>query len=157
MSNRRKLMTAHLEPRQDVDRERRWLALFAAWSVALGSTLGALFIGEIMGQAPCSLCWHQRAFMFPLAIILGVAALRNDLEVWFYALPLSIVGGIIAGFHGLLYAGILPREIEPCGSGPSCSSSAMTILGGVPLPYLSVIAFMTINLLLLGTIARRSK
>ena len=157
MSNRRRLMTAQLEPRQDIGSGHRWLAFFAAWFVALAATLGALFIGEIMGQAPCSLCWHQRAFMFPLAVILGIAALRNDLEVWFYALPLSIVGGIIAGFHGLLYAGILPREIEPCGSGPSCSSSAMTILGGVPLPYLSAIAFMTITLLLLGTIVRRSK
>jgi disulfide bond formation protein DsbB len=157
MTNRRKLMTAHLEPRQDVDRERRWLALFAAWSVALGSTLGALFIGEIMGQAPCSLCWHQRAFMFPMAIILGIAALRNDFEIWIYALPLSLAGGMIAGFHSLLYADILPREIEPCGSGPSCSSAAMTILGGVPIPYLSAAAFMAIALLLLGTRSRRSK
>ena len=52
-------------------RERRatalaaWLALIGAWLVALTASLGAIFIGEVMGQAPCVLCWFQRAFMFP--------------------------------------------------------------------------------------------
>ena len=36
-----------------------WVPLFAAWTTALASTLGALFIGEVMGQTPCDLCWHQ--------------------------------------------------------------------------------------------------
>ena len=52
-----------------------WPMLFAAWLIALVSTLAALFIGEVMGQAPCVLCWFQRAFMFPLAVILLIAAL----------------------------------------------------------------------------------
>ena len=43
--------------------------LFIAWLVALGATLGALFIGEVMGQVPCTLCWYQRIAMFPLAIV----------------------------------------------------------------------------------------
>lgn len=137
--------------------QRQWAFLFAAWMLALGATLGALFIGEIMGQAPCDLCWHQRAFMFPLAIILGIAALRNDFEVRNYALPLSFTGGLIAGFHSLLYAGVLPRAIEPCGVGPSCSSAAMTILGGVPIPYLSASAFIAITVLLIGTITWRPR
>ena len=34
-----------------------WSALFAAWLVALAASLGAIFIGEVMGQAPCVLCW----------------------------------------------------------------------------------------------------
>ncbi|CUX68336.1 putative disulfide formation protein (fragment) [Agrobacterium genomosp. 5 str. CFBP 6626] len=51
--------------------DKAWLPTFGAWMVALTSTLGALFIGEVMGQAPCDLCWHQRAFMFPLAILLA--------------------------------------------------------------------------------------
>jgi disulfide bond formation protein DsbB len=135
---------------------RRWSLLFAAWGLALAATLSALFIGEILGQAPCNLCWHQRAFMFPLAIILGIAAFRNDIAISIYALPLSGIGSLIAGFHSLMYAGIVPREIEPCGSGPSCSSADMTILGGLPIPYLSTAAFMTITLLLLGAITRRT-
>ena len=53
--------------------QHSWNSLFIAWLVALAATLGALFIGEIMGQVPCQLCWYQRIAMFPLALILGVA------------------------------------------------------------------------------------
>ena len=52
-------------------------ALAAAWIVALGSSLAVLYIGEVLGQAPCSLCWFQRAFMFPLAVVLGLAPART--------------------------------------------------------------------------------
>jgi len=51
--------------------------LIAAWVLALAASLAVLFIGEILGQTPCHLCWFQRAFMFPLAVILGVAAWRS--------------------------------------------------------------------------------
>ncbi|WP_288254060.1 disulfide bond formation protein B [uncultured Hydrogenophaga sp.] len=68
-------MSSHLTPRA-----AHWAWLFAAWGVALAATLGALFIGEIMGMTPCLLCWYQRIFMFPLAIVLGIAAFANDLE-----------------------------------------------------------------------------
>lgn len=65
--------------------------------------------------------------MFPLAIMLAVAAFRSDSSVWIYAMPLAVGGWLIAGFHTLLNAGIIPEAIEPCGVGPSCSSADMTI------------------------------
>lgn len=126
-----------------------WVPLFVAWLIALISTVGALFVGEVLGQAPCVLCWYQRIFMFPLALILGVACYQSDTEVWRYALPLATIGGAIAGYHSALYAGVLPVAIEPCGEGPSCSSAAMTVFGGVPIPYLSLGAFAGIVLLLI--------
>lgn len=126
-----------------------WGFLFAAWILALSATLGALFVGEIMGQTPCTLCWHQRIFMFPLAIILAVASFRYDPGVWRYALPVAGAGWLVAAFHSLLYAGVIPKTIEPCGQGPSCSSADMTILGGLPLPFLSVAAFTGIAILLI--------
>jgi len=55
----------------------KWRPLGAAWTIALLSSLAVLFVGEVMGQAPCDLCWFQRAFMFPLAIILGIAGPRR--------------------------------------------------------------------------------
>lgn len=121
-----------------------WNLLFVAWVTALGSTLAALFIGEVMGQTPCVLCWYQRAFMFPLAVVLAVACYVSDRRVWRYALPLAVVGWLIAVWHSLLFTGVVAAELVPCGAGPSCSSANMTILGGVPLPILSVIAFSTI-------------
>lgn len=130
-----------------------WIALFGAWLIAALSSLAVLFVGEIMGQAPCNLCWFQRAFMFPLAIILAVGCLRSDADVWHYAWPLTAAGGAIALFHTLVYAGMVPQDIQPCGAGPSCASADMTILGGLPLPLLSVLSFAAIAALLL--VARR--
>lgn len=129
--------------------DRIWTLLFVAWLIALGSTLSVLFIGEVMGQTPCVLCWYQRAFMFPLAVILAVACYGSDGAVWRYALPLATIGAVLAGWHTLVFTKLAPAALEPCGSGPSCSSENMTILGGVPLPLLSVAAFGALIVLLL--------
>ena len=125
------------------------LPLYLAWFVALAATLAALFIGEVLGQTPCVLCWYQRIAMFPLALVLGVACLADDRRVDRYALPLALAGGAIALYHSLLYAGIVEEAIVPCSrSGPSCTDKAMLAFGGVPLPYLSLASFTAIVVLL---------
>ena len=129
--------------------ERAWQMLFLSWVIALASTLGVLFIGEIMGQEPCVLCWYQRAFMFPLAVVLGAACYLSDSGVWRYGLPLAVFGGVIAAYHTLLVAGVIPQPLVPCGEGVSCTSEDMMIFSVVPIPLLSVGAFGAIILLLL--------
>lgn len=126
-----------------------WLCLFAAWVVALAASLGALFIGEVLGQAPCLLCWYQRMAMFPLVLILGIACLRDDTGAILYAGALCLAGGLVASWHTALYLELIPKTIEPCSQGPSCTSSVMTILGGLPIPALSVAAFVVIGALLI--------
>lgn len=134
----------------------QWTLLIAGWFIALVATLGALFIGEVMGQMPCTLCWYQRIAMFPLVVILGVGAFRGDMDTWRYALPLSSVGLVIAAYHSLQYAGLLPAPIVPCSaSGPSCSGAGMLIMG-IPIPYLSTAAFAGITLLLLPLARKQS-
>jgi disulfide bond formation protein DsbB len=132
-------------------------ALFAAWLVALVASLGALFVGEILGQSPCLLCWYQRAAMFPLAVILGIACLRDDSSVTRYATPLAAIGTAIALWHALYYFDVVPTAIEPCGQGPSCRSSDMTVFGVVPLPVLSLAAFVAIAALLQVVSRRRPR
>lgn len=124
-------------------------ALYLAWLIALIATLSVLFIGEVMGQEPCLLCWYQRIAMFPLALILGIACFKEDVAVWRYGLPLAVIGGAIAIWHSGLILGFIPKDIEPCGAGPSCSSADMFIFGGVPIPVLSIVAFGAIVILLL--------
>ncbi|MFY9511034.1 MAG: disulfide bond formation protein B [Rubrivivax sp.] len=128
--------------------------LFAAWLLALVASLAVLFIGEVMGQTPCNLCWFQRAFMFPLAIVLGMACLRSDAGVWIYALPLALAGALVSGFHTLLYLGVVPEGFAPCREGVSCTSAGMTIFGGIPLPLLS---FLVFNLLAASLVAVRTR
>ena len=124
------------------------LCLYAAWLISLIATFGALFIGEVLGQTPCVLCWYQRIAMFPLVWILGLACLTNDTHVGRYALPLAGVGLIISLWHSLLYAGIVKEAIVPCAkNGPSCTDSAMLTIANLPIPYLSLISFMAIIIL----------
>lgn len=46
------------------------------------STLGALFLSEVMGVAPCVLCWYQRIFMFPLVFVLATGLFPLDCSCW---------------------------------------------------------------------------
>ena len=126
-----------------------WIPLFSAWIVSLIATLGALFIGEILGQEPCNLCWYQRIAMFPLAILLCLASLYNDFSIRRYALPLAIIGAAIALWHTLLYVGLISEAIVPCSvDGPSCTGANMTILGWIPLPIVSLACFVVVTILL---------
>lgn len=128
---------------------RAWLVLLVAWGVAMVSTLGALFIGEVMGMTPCLLCWYQRIFMFPLALIIGMAAFAEDRRGAVYALPLALGGATVAGYHSALIAGWVPKWWVPCGAGPSCSEQSLEIFGGIQIPWLALAAFAAIAILLL--------
>lgn len=124
---------------------RAQTALLLAFLVALAATLGALFIGEVLGRMPCTLCWYQRIAMFPLVVILGVAMLRDDASVRFPAVLLALAGLAVAIWHSGLYAGIIPKAIAPCTKdGPSCTDAAAQTVLGLPLPYLSLLAFAAI-------------
>jgi disulfide bond formation protein DsbB len=35
-----------------------WTLVFAPWLLAAAATLGALFLREVVGVAPCVLCWY---------------------------------------------------------------------------------------------------
>lgn len=122
-------------------------ALTAAWIVALGSSLAVLYIGEVLGQAPCNLCWFQRAFMFPLAVVLGLGLWFEDHRVGRYGVALALGGAAIALWHLGLYTGVLPEPIQPCtATGPSCTGDNQLFLG-IPIPLLALIAFAFIGFL----------
>lgn len=125
-----------------------WNLLLSAWFIATVSTAGALFIGEVMSMAPCTLCWYQRIAMFPLPLILGMASYSNDRTGALYALPLAMVGVVIAGYHSLLVGGLIPKAWIPCGAGVSCADQKLDIFNGLQIPWLSLAAFLLITVLL---------
>ena len=125
-----------------------WTLLLMAWLVAVAATAGALFIGEVMGMVPCTLCWYQRMGMFPLALLLGMACFAEDRRGAVYALPLALAGAAIALYHTLLVAGIVPKAWVPCGPGVSCADQKLDILDGLQIPWLSLAAFLAIAFLL---------
>lgn len=127
-----------------------WVMLFGAWMVATASTLGALFLGEVMGYTPCVLCWYQRIAMFPLVAVLAAGLFPFDPRAVRYALPQAIAGLSLAAFHLMLVAGWIPESIKPCQLGVPCSDVQVVWLGVVTIPLLSVVAFSTIVGLLLA-------
>ena len=119
-------------------------ALALAWIIALAASLIVLFVGEVLGQMPCNLCWFQRAFMFPLAIVIGLGLWWQDRRVGRYGLVLALAGCAIALWHSGLYVGVIPDAIQPCSAdGPSCTDDNQQI-HGIPIPLMALGAFALI-------------
>ncbi len=133
---------------QQID-NRRWLLIFASWLVAAVSSIGSLFFSEVMDLVPCVLCWYQRIFMFPLAIILLVGLYPLDKRVVNYALPIAIIGLLFTLYHCLLYFGFIPENLQPCSQGVSCADEGMELFGFLPIPLLSLASFSLIIFFLL--------
>ncbi|MEN9452616.1 disulfide bond formation protein B [Malikia spinosa] len=137
--------------------KKNWTLLLLAWLIATTATLGALFIGEVMLMTPCTLCWYQRIFMFPIAIILGIACFADDRQGAVYALALALGGLAMAGYHTLLVAGLIPKSWVPCSAGVSCADQKLEILNGIQIPWLSLVAFIALALLLTTYLRKSSR
>ena len=125
-----------------------WTIVFVCWLLVTGATLGSLFFSEIMQLPPCTLCWVQRIFMFPLAIILLIGLLPFDGSVVRYALPVALCGVIASLYHMLLQLGIIPESAAPCQQGVSCSEISFELFGFVSIPMLSLVVFSAVSSLL---------
>ena len=126
-----------------------WTILFICWLLVSASTLGSLFFSEIMLFPPCILCWYQRIFLFPLVFIFATGLFSCDKSVVRYGLPLAAAGWLVALYHNLLYSGIIPKSIQPCSRGVSCTEDYIDLFGFLTIPMLSLLAFSAILALLL--------
>jgi disulfide bond formation protein DsbB len=134
-----------------------WNILFLCWLLVSVSAIGSLFFSFVMEFAPCVLCWYQRIFLFPLVLILAIGLFPFDKKVVKYALPLAIAGWLTAVYHNLLYAGIIPKSIQPCSQGVSCTEEYINLFGFLSIPMLSLLSFSTIITLLIILYRRTSK
>jgi len=123
-----------------------WLAAL----VAIVATAGSLYFSESAGFVPCRLCWFQRIAMYPLGVILLVAAIRKDRDVRWYVVPVASLGLIVSGYHMLL-------EWKPsleggaCGVGPSCADIWFREFGFVTLAVMAACGFIAIITLVMMT------
>jgi len=150
-------MNASERKEQDHSPGSTWAMVFFAWLIASASTLGALFLSQVMDIVPCVLCWYQRIFMFPLVFVLAAGLFPFDVRLVRYALPLAVVGWMIALFHVLVVAGVIPENIRPCAQGVPCKDQPIEWFGFLTIPLFSLIAFSIIGLLLLFTYFKVSK
>lgn len=131
--------------------------LYLAWLVSIVATAGSLYFSEVRGFAPCILCWFQRTMMYPLVLVLGVAAYRADWSARAYALPLALVGWLVALYHNLENWGVVPglkacsvNPAEGCGvPWPIFGPGLTNVSNVITIPVLSLVAFTLVLALLL--------
>jgi len=129
--------------------QQGWGLIFACWLIAMAALFGSLFFSEVMGLKPCVLCWWQRIFIYPLAVLFLVGMLPLDRSVVRYTLPLAVIGLGFAIYHYLVYSGFIPESLQPCSEDLSCADINLELMGFVTIPMLSIFAYSAIIALLL--------
>lgn len=122
-------------------------ALWIAFLVAAVAMAGSLYFSESAHFAPCRLCWFQRIAMYPLAVILLVAALRRDRSARWYVVPVAAIGACISLYHYIIEW--RPElEVGSCAAfGPSCSDVYFREFGFVTLSFMALCGFVAIIVL----------
>lgn len=126
-----------------------WWLIFACWLIAMAALFGSLFFSEVMGLEPCVLCWWQRIFIYPLAVLFLVGLFPLDRSVVRYTLPLAVIGLGFAVYHYLVYSGFIPESLQPCSEKLSCAEINLELMGFITIPMLSIYAYSVIIVLLL--------
>lgn len=120
-------------------------ALYWAWLIVLIGFCISVFYAEILGHPPCPLCWYQRIALFPLVILLGIAAYRNDRRIVPYVLPIVGLGFFLALFHALQPIVPLFQKASICRLGVTCHHEGL----GLFFPMASMVGFALIGVLLM--------
>lgn len=128
-------------------------SLALASLVAVGATVGSLYFSEVENFVPCELCWFQRIAMYPLAVILPIAALRRDDGIRPYAIAVAGIGALISMYHIQLQ--LFPDQGSSCAADAPCTLKYLDIFGFVSIPWLALGSFTLILLLTTMPPARR--
>lgn len=126
--------------------------LHIAWLIAVMSVVVTLSSSEFYNIPVCELCWYQRICIYPLALMLGVAAYKEDHRgIIKYALPLSILAFLFGLYHYLeqMLPGFAPVELCGVETLMSCSLTHFKWLGFITYPFLSMSASLLISVALL--------
>lgn len=123
-------------------------SLFFTWLVALAALFISQYASDILNFPVCHLCWYQRIFTYPLVIIVGIAAFRNDGGIAIYTIPLTLLGALFALYQYLEQ--MIPNfsPIATCQQGPDCSAIHIKLLGFITFPLASLFACLTMTALL---------
>ena len=118
----------------------------ASFALALVSTAGSLYASNILGWAPCHLCWLQRILMYPLVLLFGISWLL-DTDVVEYAVPMATIGGGLAGYHYIIQR-IEQFQSAGCSvTSVSCDTEYTFYMGLVTIPLMAFTAFLGILLI----------
>lgn len=122
-------------------------ALWLAFGVALTATLGSLYFSEVASFTPCLLCWYQRVAMYPLVVMLGIAAVRDDARVRRYVAPIAVIGAAVSIYHiGVERLPGLPTGA--CSLNAPCDLIWVERFGFITIPVMALVGFVAVVTLL---------
>ena len=116
----------------------RWLAFV----VAAGAMAGSLYYSESAGFIPCEFCWYQRIAMYPLAVVLLVAAVTRDERAWRYVVPIAVIGMALSIYHVQLQ--VFPDQASSCSTGVPCHARYVQEYGFVSIPVMALCGFISV-------------
>jgi disulfide bond formation protein DsbB len=119
-------------------------ALPLATLVAATCMAGSLYFSEVAHFIPCTLCWYQRIAMYPLVVILAIAAVRRDHAIRYYVVPLASIGALISLYHYLVEW--FPKaETGICSATLPCSLKWFDdVFGFISVPFMALCGFALI-------------
>lgn len=135
-----------LRRRPAVDAVRAHATMLAA-AVAVTATAGSLWYSEVANFVPCELCWFQRVAMYPLAVVLPIAAVRGDDGIRAYARVLAGLGLLTSLWHVGLQRLPALADAGTCDAGASCSVIWVEAFGVLTIPTMAACGFLAIVVL----------
>jgi disulfide bond formation protein DsbB len=118
--------------------------------VAATAMAGSLYLSEGAHLLPCKLCWYQRCAMYPLAVVLVVAAVRRDWRVRPYALALTLIGPVISAYHYLIERRPSLEVGSSCDPTNPCTLTLVWKFHYISIPFMALSAFALVATILLA-------
>ncbi len=117
-------------------------ALIIAGAVAVSAMLGSLYFSEMADFIPCKLCWYQRIAMYPLAVLLVMAAIRRDQTMLRYARVVALLGFLVSAYH--VWIQWFPEKSNFCEFDNPCSAVWVEAFDRVTIPQMAGLSFLLI-------------
>lgn len=113
-----------------------------AAAIAVTATAGSLYLSEVQGYDPCRLCWIQRGFMYPAAVVLVAAIVTKYRPAILVAAALAAIGLPVALFHR--YEQSAGEVGGFCDQANPCSSRWVEEFGFITIPTMAAAGFVAI-------------
>lgn len=126
-------------------------AITLAWVIAAVTTFGSLYYSKVQGYVPCELCWYQRICIYPMAVILGIAAWRRDSSIRIYAIPVLAIGVVISTYHSYIQWWPPSSGTSFCSATAPCTLKYVNEFGFVTLPFMALSAAVFMITLLMAS------
>jgi len=120
---------------------------------SFASVIGSLYFSNVLMIEPCYLCWWQRIFMYPLFFLSAVSLIFKIRLQKLHVLALTIPGFLFALYHYLMQTFGLFKEFSTCvATSKPCDAVDVVYLGFITIPFLSLMAFIVINLIVISSV-----